>query len=103
MSNVVSFRRCAQGGTVAKRRLEAIRSVVEAYVSRLKPERLTVDEINGILRILDTANECILIVLSDFNNDPAFDRLTGRSREVKAMIEAVRERVADLPAAARSA
>lgn len=103
MSSVVSFSRRAPAAAVAKQRLEGIWSVVETHLSRLTPEHLTAAEMNRILRIFNTANDCIRIVLSDFSHDPAFDHLIGRSREIKALIDAARERVAGLPATARSA
>lgn len=88
----------------ASERLQSIWSVVEAFASQLQREELlTPNEMARILRIFDTANQCIRIVLSDFGKDPAIDQLIDHSRKIKALIEIARDRIVNLPATTSAA
>ncbi|TWB04065.1 hypothetical protein [Bradyrhizobium stylosanthis] len=107
MSNVVPFNKCAAPTVaVAMERLRGISTEVESFVSRMQLEHLTPDEMERILRVFDTANACIRIVLSDFGKEPAINQLIKQSHEIKALIETARERIDQLvvaPSVVRSA
>jgi hypothetical protein len=81
---------------MAARRLDAIWNAVEKFVSQVELEHLTPVEMERVLRVLDTANACIRVVLSDFGSDPAVHQLIGQSLGIKALIESARERTAAL-------
>jgi hypothetical protein len=94
MSNVLPFNKCtAPTAAVAMERLRGIAIEVESFVSCMQVEHLTPDEMARILRAFDTANACIRIVLSDFGKEPAINQLIKQSHEIKALIEAARERI----------
>lgn len=100
MSNVVAFLAQASApASVAVSRLNDIWKTVEAFSPRRQYERATPAEMMRVLRIFNTANSCVRIVLSDFKDDPAFDQLVDHSREIAGMIDEARERVASLIAA----
>lgn len=100
MSDIVPFRRRpAPTVAAATKRLHGIWTEVETFVSYIEIERLTPNEMARVLRVFDTANACIRIVLSDFNEEPAITQLVEQSHEIKALIENARERVANLSSA----
>ncbi|WP_298884919.1 hypothetical protein [uncultured Bradyrhizobium sp.] len=100
MSNVASFnRRPASTASVATERLRGISTVVETFISRTQIERLTPGEMARILRIFDTANACIRIVLSDFSKEPAVHQLIEQSHGIKVLIRTARERLDGLAVA----
>lgn len=97
MSNVVPFsQRPVPATDVATKRLFGIWKNVEMFTCCIQLERLTPGEMSRVLRMFDTANACIQIVLSDFREDPAIDQLINQSREIKALIETARQKVACL-------
>jgi len=107
MPKVVPFN---QGSTpaaaVATERLRGIAMEIETFVSRMQIESLTPSEMARVLRVFDTANACIRIVLSDFSREPAVHELIEQSRGIKVLIEAARKRIDDLavaPSQVRSA
>ncbi len=81
---------------MAVNRLNDIWKTVEALSLRLQYELATPVEMMRVLRIFNTANSCVRIVLSDFKDDPAFDQLIDHSREITGMIDHAREKVASL-------
>jgi hypothetical protein len=97
MSNVVQLRQSTPTGNSAKERLEGIWRAVETFVSGAQLEQLTPNEIARMLLVFDTANQCIRLVLSDFNNDAAINQLIDQSRGINALIETARRRIAGLP------
>ena len=106
MSKVVPFNQRSAPAAVAMERLRRISTEVETFVSRMQIESLTPGELARILRIFDTANACIRIVLSDFSQDPAVNQLVEQSQGIKALIEAARKRLDGLsvaPSQVRSA
>jgi len=107
MSNVVSFnRRSASTAAVATERLRGISTVVESFVARMEIEQLSPGEMARILRIFDTANACIRIVLSDFSKEPAVHQLIEQSHGIKVLIDTAREHIDGLvvaPSNSRSA
>jgi len=107
MPKVVPFN---QGSTpaaaVATERLRGIAMEIETFVSRMQIESLTPSEMARVLRVFDTANACIRIVLSDFSREPAVHELIEQSHGIKVLIEAARKRIDDLavaPSQVRSA
>ncbi|QAU48948.1 hypothetical protein [Bradyrhizobium guangzhouense] len=97
MSKVVPFnQRSAPSAAVAMQRLRRISAEVETFVSRMQIESLTPGEMARILRIFDTANACIRIVLSDFSQEPAVHQLIEQSQGIKVLIEAARKRIEGL-------
>ncbi|MDA9407104.1 hypothetical protein [Bradyrhizobium sp. CCBAU 45384] len=107
MSKVVPFnQRSVPSAGVAMERLRRISREVETFVSRMQIESLTPSEMARILRVFDTANACIRIVLSDFGQDPAVHQLIEQSHGIKELIEAARKRIDGLavaPSQVRSA
>ncbi|UVO37602.1 hypothetical protein KUL72_04195 [Bradyrhizobium arachidis] len=97
MSNVVAFSaQASASASKAVSRLNEIWKAVEAFTLEMQYERVTPAEMMRVLRIFNTANSCIRIVLSEFKNDPAIDELVGHSREIARMIEEARRTVASL-------
>ena len=97
MSKVVAFPAQASApALMAVSRLNEIWTTVEALSLRLQYELSTPAEMMRVLRIFNTANSCVRIVLSDFKDDPAFDQLIDHSREITGMIDVAREKVASL-------
>lgn len=107
MSKVVPFnQRSTPPAAVAMERLRRISTEVETFVSRMQIESLTPSDMARILRVFDTANACIRIVLSDFSQDPAVDQLIDQSHGIKVLIDAARKQIDDLvvaPSHVRSA
>jgi len=100
MSKVVPFnQRSAPSATVAMERLRGISTEIETFVSRTQIEGLAPSEMARILRVFDTANACIRIVLSDFSHEPAVHQLIEQSHGIKVLIETARKRIDGLAAA----
>jgi len=100
MPNVVFFNpRSPPTVAVAMERLRGISTEVETFVSRMQIECLTPSEMARILRVFDTANACIRIVLSDFSKEPAVNQLIEQSHEIRVLIEAARNRIDGLAVA----
>lgn len=97
MSNVVAFSAQASApASMAVSRLNEIWRAVDSFTQGFRCEHVTTAEMMRILRIFNTANSCIRIVLSDFRNDPAIDQLVGYSCDITAMIEQARQKVVSL-------
>ncbi|MBC9879074.1 hypothetical protein G8O24_17175 [Bradyrhizobium sp. INPA01-394B] len=100
MSKVVPFnQRSAPAAAVAMERLRGISIEIETLLSRVQIESLTPSEMARILRVFDTANACVRIVLSDFSKEPAVHQLIEQSHGIKALIEAARKRIDGLSVA----
>ena len=90
LSNVVEFRRTMPTAAVAKPRVPGIASALQTYVSQLKPEQLTSEELNLILHVFDSANDRIRAALSAFGGNPEISPLIEHSLKIKSMIEIAR-------------
>lgn len=97
MSNVVAFpAQASASALMAVNRLNDIWKTVEAFSLRRQYENATPAEMMRVLRIFNTANSCVRIVLSDFRDDPVIDQLVDHAREMTAKIDEAREKVARL-------
>ncbi|MBR1091645.1 hypothetical protein JQ621_29670 [Bradyrhizobium manausense] len=97
MTNVAAFPAHASAtASMAVNRLNEILQTVEAVSLRLPHEHAARADMMRMLRIFNTANSCVRIVLSDFRDDPAFDQLALYSGEIKRMIETAREKAVGL-------
>jgi len=100
LSNVVPFnQQSVPTAAMAMERLRGISTVVETFVSRMQMECLTTNEMARIVRVFDTANACIRIVLSDFSKEPAVNQLIEQSHGIKVLIETARKRIDGLAVA----
>ncbi|MCG2631543.1 hypothetical protein L6654_33435 [Bradyrhizobium sp. WYCCWR 13023] len=97
MSNVAAFpAQSSASASKAVHRLNEIWTSVETFTRQVEYDRVTPVDMLRILRIFNTANSCIRIVLSDFKDDPAIDQLVSYSCGITGMIEQARQKVAGL-------